>query len=197
MSFLHITPTISAVQKSAALIQLAVSGPEILLSASIPAYVAPLRREDQMTVTMTNDAGRTRRIKVGFSWAALLLGGLTFFSRGMPVHAIAWTFICAVTLGIAQVFLGFFINRCTARYYLDHGYHPTGAGWEQAGRVWKLGGLLLPDHVDRAYRLIRNRFLSLPRHARSIAYNTCLLIKHSTCLSGSGSDSNGQDKATR
>lgn len=89
-----------------------------------------------MMVSMKNDAGLIRQVKVGFSWTAFFFGGFPFFFRGMPVHGIIWIVLSMLTFGISNLFLMFIINRQTAHYYLEHGYRPVGDGWNVAGPKW-------------------------------------------------------------
>ncbi len=89
-----------------------------------------------MHVSMQNDAGLTRQVKVGFSWTSFFFGGLPFFFRGMPVHGIIWIVASMFTLGISNIFLMFIINKQTAHYYLERGYAPVGPGWDVAGPRW-------------------------------------------------------------
>ncbi|WAW10913.1 hypothetical protein NB640_04540 [Oxalobacter vibrioformis] len=89
-----------------------------------------------MMVSMKNEAGLVRQVKVGFSWTAFFFGGFPFFFRGMPVHGIIWIVLSMLTFGISNLFLMFIINRQTAHYYLEHGYRPVGDGWNIAGTKW-------------------------------------------------------------
>lgn len=89
-----------------------------------------------MLVSMKNDAGLVKTVKVGFSWTALFFGGLPFFFRGLPLHGIIWVVLALFTFGISNLFLMFLINKQTAHYYLEHGYKPSGDGWDIAGPRW-------------------------------------------------------------
>ena len=91
-----------------------------------------------MVVNFKNDAGVTREVKVGFSWTGFLFGGIPFFFRGMPIHGVAWLVLGVVTFGLTNLILGFLINKQTANYYLEHGYKPTGEGWDAAAAKWNL-----------------------------------------------------------
>ncbi|OAN50733.1 hypothetical protein A6A04_17420 [Paramagnetospirillum marisnigri] len=89
-----------------------------------------------MIVSMQNDAGLTRQVKVGFSWTAFFFGGFVYFFRGMPVHGLIWLVLSVVTFGLSNLFLMFMINKASAHYYLEHGYKPVGPGWEIASPKW-------------------------------------------------------------
>jgi uncharacterized protein YecT (DUF1311 family) len=85
-----------------------------------------------MMVSMKNDAGLVRQVKVGFSWTALFFGALPFFFRGMPATGFLW---CCLPI-IGNFILPFKMNKYTAHYYLEHGYKPSGTGWQKAGLAW-------------------------------------------------------------
>jgi hypothetical protein len=89
-----------------------------------------------MLVSMKNDSGIVRQVKVGFSWTAFFFGGLPFFFRGMHIQGIIFVVLALITFGISNLFLMFIINKQTAHYYLEHGYKPTGDGWNVAGPKW-------------------------------------------------------------
>ncbi len=89
-----------------------------------------------MIVTMKNEAGVIRQVKVGFSWTAFFFGGFPFFFRGIPVYGIIWLVLALITCGISNLILMFKINKWTAHYYLEHGYKPAGEGWTIAGPKW-------------------------------------------------------------
>ena len=103
-----------------------------------------------MFVSMKNDAGVIRTVEVGFSWAALLFGGIPFFFRGMPAYGMVWLVLTFITAGISNLFLAFMINAQTARYYLDRGYHPIGKGWEIAGPAWRMTARPAPEVTNHA-----------------------------------------------
>lgn len=88
-----------------------------------------------MYVSMNNAAGHIRQVKVGLAWMPLLFGGLPFFFRGMPGHAILWTLL-SYTLLLPAIYLVFAMNRMTARYWLARGYRPIGEGWDYARQKW-------------------------------------------------------------
>ncbi len=94
-----------------------------------------------MIVSMKNDVGLVRQVKVGFSWTAFFFGGFPFFFRGIPLYGVVWVLLALVTYGITNLILCFIINKQTAHYYLEHGYKPTGEGWTVAGPKW---GISLP-----------------------------------------------------
>lgn len=89
-----------------------------------------------MMVSMKNESGMVRQVKVGFSWTAFFFGGFPFFFRGMPTQGIIWVLLSMITMGISNFFLMFMINKQTAHYYLENGYKPTGEGWETASLKW-------------------------------------------------------------
>ncbi|GAB3439768.1 hypothetical protein GCM10027396_05440 [Insolitispirillum peregrinum] len=93
---------------------------------------------DMMNVSMQNDAGVVRQVKVGFSWTSFFFGGLPFFFRGMPVQGLIWVIISMITMGLSNLYLMFVINKQTAHYYLERGYRPVGPGWEQASAAWNI-----------------------------------------------------------
>lgn len=95
-----------------------------------------------MMVSMTNDAGLTRQVKVGFSWTAFFFGGLPFFFRGMPLQGIIWVALSMITFGLSNLVLMFLINKQTAHYYLENGYKVAGPGWDVAGAKW---GITTPE----------------------------------------------------
>lgn len=92
-----------------------------------------------MIVSMKNEAGLVRQVKVGFCWTAFFFGPLPFLFRGMPMNV--WFFAPF----IANVVLPFRMNKYTAHYYLEHGYKPVGKGWNTAAPVW---GVALPPPSD-------------------------------------------------
>jgi hypothetical protein len=92
-----------------------------------------------MMVTLKNEDGLKRQVKVGFSWTALFFGGLPFFFRGMPAYGIFWVMLTLLTCGLSNIVLAFIINRQTATYFLECGYEPNGKGWDIAGPLWHLG----------------------------------------------------------
>ena len=100
-----------------------------------------------MFVTLKNDSGLTRQVKVGFSWTAFFFGGIPFFFRGLPGKGVLWLLLGMFTFGISNFFLMFLINKHTAQYYLDNGYKPVGAGWDVAGPKW---GVSLAGYNDLA-----------------------------------------------
>ena len=94
-----------------------------------------------MVVSMKNDVGLIRQVKVGFSWTAFFFGGLPFFFRGIPLYGLLWVILGMCTFGFSNIVLWFIINKQTAHYYLEHGYKPVGEGWVVAGSNW---GIALP-----------------------------------------------------
>lgn len=100
-----------------------------------------------MIVNMQNQVGLTRQVKVGFSWTAFFFGGFPFFFRGMPGHGIIWIILSMITFGVSNLFLMFIINKQTAHHYLEHGYRPTGPGWDIASRKW---GITQPQELPAA-----------------------------------------------
>lgn len=91
-----------------------------------------------MIVSMKNDSGLIRQVKVGFSWTAFFFGGFPFFFRGMPIHGIIWVILAMLTWGLSNFVLMFIINKQTAYYYLERGYRPVGEGWNIAGPRWNI-----------------------------------------------------------
>lgn len=91
-----------------------------------------------MIVSMKNDAGLVRQVKVGFCWTAFFFGALPFFFRGMPSTGFLW----CCTLFIGNFVLPFKMNKYTAQYYLEHGYKPYGKGWHKAALAW---GVAIPS----------------------------------------------------
>ena len=89
-----------------------------------------------MEVTMRNEAGMMKKVKVGVAWTVFFFGAIPFFFRGMPGKGFAWLFLSVITFGISNWFLMFKINQYTAQYYLERGYKPVGHGWEIAGPKW-------------------------------------------------------------
>ncbi len=63
-----------------------------------------------MVVTLKNDAGLTRQVKVGFSWTAFFFGPFPFFFRGMSGSGVIWIIAAMVTLGLSNIYL-FFHNQ--------------------------------------------------------------------------------------
>jgi len=91
-----------------------------------------------MLVSMKNETGITRQVKVGFSWTAFFFGGFPFFFRGMPIQGIIWIVLALLTFGISNLILMFIINKQTAHHYLENGYKPVGSGWDVAGTQWDI-----------------------------------------------------------
>lgn len=89
-----------------------------------------------MVVTMTNEAGVIRQVKIGYSWTSFFFGGMPFCFRGLPLFGAAWMILSIFTCGISNIFLAFLINKQTALYYLENGYKPVGEGWREAGMKW-------------------------------------------------------------
>ena len=89
-----------------------------------------------MMVSMKNDVGLTRQVKVGFSWTAFFFGGFPFLFRGMAVQGIIWIVLALITFGISNLIPMFIINKQTAHHYLENGYKPIGEGWDIAGEKW-------------------------------------------------------------
>ena len=56
-----------------------------------------------MIVTMKNDAGLIRQVKIGFSWTAFFFGGIPFFFRGIPVYGVMWITLAMFTLGFSNI----------------------------------------------------------------------------------------------
>ena len=98
-----------------------------------------------MIVSMKNENGLVRQVKVGFSWTSFFFGGFPFFFRGMPVHGLVWVIISLITCGISNLYLMFVINRQTAHYYLEHGYKPVGEGWDFASAKWGISAPSSPQ----------------------------------------------------
>jgi uncharacterized protein YecT (DUF1311 family) len=94
-----------------------------------------------MIVSMKNEAGLVRQVKVGFCWTAFFFGPLPFFFRGMPQNGFIW---CCLPV-IGNFVLPFKMNKYTAHYYLEHGYKPIGKGWNTAAPLW---GVALPSTGD-------------------------------------------------
>jgi hypothetical protein len=90
----------------------------------------------KMIVSMKNDAGMIRQVKVGFSWTAFFFGGLPFFFRGIPVYGFLWILLAVCTVGFSNLILAFLINKQTAHSYLERGYKPIGDGWNLAAPKW-------------------------------------------------------------
>lgn len=95
-----------------------------------------------MIVSMKNDAGLVRQVKIGFCWTAFFFGPLPFFFRGMPQNGFIW---CCLPV-IGNFVLPFKMNKYTAHYYLEHGYKPIGRGWNTAAPLW---GVSLPSTLDQ------------------------------------------------
>lgn len=95
-----------------------------------------------MIVSMKNDAGLVRQVKVGFCWTAFFFGPLPFFFRGMPQNGFIW---CCLPV-IGNFVLPFKMNKYTAHYYLEHGYKPIGKGWNTAAPQW---GVAFPAGEQR------------------------------------------------
>lgn len=89
-----------------------------------------------MKVAFKNQAGVLRDAKVGFSWTVFFFGGLPFFFRGMPLHAVGFIIAGLITWGISNIIVAFIGNKMTAKYYLENGYLPYGQGWDYAGPTW-------------------------------------------------------------
>lgn len=102
-----------------------------------------------MYVSMKNAAGHIRQVKVGPAWMPLLFGGLPFFFRGMPGHAILWTLL-SYTLLLPAIYLVFVMNRMTARYWFERGYRPIGEGWDYARLKWGLPPAVVEGTTARA-----------------------------------------------
>ena len=95
-----------------------------------------------MYVSMRNDAGHIRRVKVGPAWLPLLFGGFPFFFRGMFLQGVIWTLL-SYTLLFPAIYLVFAMNKMTAKHWLKRGYHPVGDGWDYAQATWNLPSLLV------------------------------------------------------
>lgn len=108
--------------------------------------ISTKKRKIEMIVSMKNDAGLVRQVKVGFCWTALFFGPLPFFFRGMPANGLIW----CCTLWFGNFILPFIMNKHTAHYYLEHGYKPIGHGWDVVGPQW---GLALPANAWNSLRL--------------------------------------------
>lgn len=89
-----------------------------------------------MKVDFKNNIGVVRELKVGFSWTLLFFGGIPFFFRGMPVHAIAVMLASVFSGGIVNIIMAFIGNKMTARHYLENGYAPFSGRWDVAVREW-------------------------------------------------------------
>ena len=89
-----------------------------------------------MMVSMRNDAGVTKQVKVGFSWTSFFFGPFPFFFRGMALQGLIWIVLNMVTMGLSTIYLWFTINKKTAHHYLENGYKPVGNGWDVAGSEW-------------------------------------------------------------
>jgi hypothetical protein len=104
-----------------------------------------------MNVQLKNDAGVTRQVKVGFSWTAFFFGGIPFFFRGLPMHGGLYVGLVILLIAgapkehqlkalvqVANIVLGFLMNKLTVQYYLKNGYKPIGDGWDLAAKKWNL-----------------------------------------------------------
>lgn len=89
-----------------------------------------------MKVSVKNQAGVLRETKIGFSWTIFFFGGFPFFFRGMPLHAVGFIIAGILTWGLSNIIMAFIGNKMTAKYYLENGYLPYGAGWDYAGPKW-------------------------------------------------------------
>ena len=96
-----------------------------------------------MLVTLKNDAGLTRQVKVGFSWTSFFFGSFPFFFRGMAGSGLIWLVVGFITLGLSSIYLWFTINKKTAHHFMDIGYKPAGEGWNVASIKW---GVSLPPY---------------------------------------------------
>ena len=74
--------------------------------------------------------------------------GIAAASEGQDVastmNSAAMFFLFVVYLPFA-IIIGLKINKWTARYWLDHGYKPVGAGWQEWGPKWGLDPSSLPN----------------------------------------------------
>lgn len=91
-----------------------------------------------MMVSMKNDAGVVRLVKVGVSWTCFFFNGIPFFFRGMPIHGIVFLILAFCTFGFSNLIPTFLGNKWTAHYYLDRGYKPFGDGWDYARAKWRI-----------------------------------------------------------
>ncbi len=98
-----------------------------------------------MVVTLKNETGLTRQVKVGFSWTSFFFGPFPFFFRGMSGSGFIWLLLALSTLGLSTIYLWFTINKKTAHHYMEIGYHPIGEGWEEASLKW---GVSLPNKTQ-------------------------------------------------
>ena len=107
----------------------------------------------EILVTLKNDQGIVRKVKVGFSWTVFFFGGVPFLFRGIPLYAIALMLPLiggasggpGIVLGfLIDVVIAFHANKWTALYYIEHGYKPIGEGWDVANREW-----LLQNHMPQ------------------------------------------------
>lgn len=89
-----------------------------------------------MIVTLKNETGLTRQVKVGFSWTSFFFGPFPFFFRGMSGSGVIWLLLALMTLGLSTIYLWFTINKKTAHHYMEIGYHPIGEGWDEASLKW-------------------------------------------------------------
>lgn len=96
-----------------------------------------------MVVSLKNDAGVVREVKVGFSWTCFFFGGLPFLFRGQASKFFLWWLISVVTLGLGIIYLWFNMNKISAVDYMERGYRPVGPGWDVAGKAWGMAPSML------------------------------------------------------
>lgn len=92
-----------------------------------------------MKVSLRNDAGVVRQVKVGVSWTTFYFAGIPFFYHNMISQGILWCGLAFFTFGISNLFLYHDkANKKIAQNWLEQGYKPIGDGWDEAAKQWNL-----------------------------------------------------------
>lgn len=93
-----------------------------------------------MHITLKNDAGLTKEVKVGFSWTTLLFGFFPALIRGDLKWAVIM-FIIAVVAGsftfgfgaiVSDIIFAFVYNKIYIKELIEKGYKPAN---KEAGRI--------------------------------------------------------------
>jgi len=76
-------------------------------------------------VTLKNEAGVVKELKVGFSWTTFFWGGWVAMFRGQWGEVAKWFFLNPITLGIWGIVQCWTANKKTIIYHIEKGYKPA------------------------------------------------------------------------
>ncbi|MDY2631644.1 DUF2628 domain-containing protein [Clostridium sp.] len=81
-----------------------------------------------MKITLKNEVGQVKQVKVGFSWTMFFFGFFVPLFRGDWMYMIITLLASVVTAGISWLVFPFIYNKLYINNLLKKGWKPTEAG---------------------------------------------------------------------